>query len=311
MDNRGLTIQQMRLFAQVVQQGSISRAASAQGLPQSAVSRAIARIETALGQTLLTRSRSGVSLTAAGEAFLENATQAVHYHDKAFADVAGLDGQLTGEVRVVAPESVSGILFAPLIKHFRQAHPGAAVRTFAAQSTSIPALLDTVSADIGIVADTHAPPRGPLEPICREELYLIGPAGASELAEEEITLSRVAGLPLLLNALPGGFRTVIDAGFAKQGLTPQVHIEIDANAPLLDLLLEGEGFSILPYSLIAKRLHREGFAASRIRDPSLARRLSLAVARGRPVTPLVREAARQIRLLMGVLSDQARWLMSK
>lgn len=309
MDKRDLTIQQMRLFSHVVQQGSISRAAGALGLPQSAISRMIARIESNIGQALLNRSRTGVSLTAAGSRFLENVTQAVHFHDQAFADTADVQGKLIGEVRVVAPESVSGILFAPLIKHFKRAHPDAAVRTFSAQSTAIPSLLDTASADIGVVADTHAAPRGLSEAICREELYLIGPGNAPEMASEEIPLSRVAGLPLLLNALPGGFRTLIDVGFAAHNLTPNIHIEIDANAPLLELLLAGEGFSILPYSLIAKRLHRDGLSAARITDPVLSRKLSIAIARGRPVTPLCRETARQIRLLMTVLADEAQWLI--
>lgn len=302
------TIHQMRLFSAVARHGSLSRAASALSVPQPAISRLVGRIEATVGLPLLARSGQGVSLTEAGQRFLSHAEKALHYHDLAYSDLQDLRGKLVGETRIAAPESVGDVLFAPLIKHFQAKHSDAAVRTVAASSVSIPALLDNGVVDIGIVADTHPRPAGPLEALCREEFYLIGKLAARETAKAEIPLEAVAALPLILNAMPGGFRTVIDAAFARLNLTPKVCIEIDANRPLLDLILAGEGFSILPFSIVSRKHRLRDLSASRIVEPVLSRRLSLAIARGRAVTPVCREAARQIKVVMRHQAEDARWL---
>ena len=58
---------QMRAFACVVREGSISDAAHRLGVSQSAVSQQIAKLEATLGAQVLIRQRDGVELTAAGQ----------------------------------------------------------------------------------------------------------------------------------------------------------------------------------------------------------------------------------------------------
>ena len=307
MATSDLTIHQVRVFEAVVLHGSIYRAAIALDLPQPSVSRVLGRLETSLGTRLLMRAGSGVILTAAGERFRENARQIMHFHDRAFADVEEVRGRLFGEARVAAPESVGSIIFAPMILRFSNAHPHARLRALSAQSASIPAMLDNGTADIGVIANTHPHPHRTLEPLFSEALHLIGPAGSPHLEEREIRLSAIEGLPLILNAMPGGFRSLIDAAFSSIQAEPDVRVEIDANAPLLELIRDGAGFSILPYSIIAALDHGRGIAASRIVDPAISRKMSVVLAAGRPVTPVWREAVLHLRSVIRDKSEAARW----
>ncbi len=303
------TIRQLRLFGSVTQLGSISAAADALAVPQPAVSRSIQRIEKVAGAELLTRSSRGVHLTAAGEAFLKNARRAVYYHDQAYAEAQELSGQLTGEVRIAAPESICGIMLADLVKTFQSAHPSAVIRGMVAASATIPTLLDSGQIDIGILADTHAAPPGHVEPLFREEFHLIGPGGAPELSKDTVRLTDAAKLPLILNAMAGGFRSVIDRGLDQGNLEANVYLEIDANGPLLDLLAAGEGYSIGPFSIVARKLGDLSLAAAKIVDPVLTRKLSIVLARGRPITPAMREVARLVRFIVEKHSAEARWLL--
>ncbi len=302
-----LTLHQIRLFLKVAELGSISKAGSAMLVPQPAVSRLITRLESNLGSPLLERLGRGVCLTPAGERFKKRAELIVHHHDLARQDVQETQDQLYGEVRLATPESVGDILFVPLVRHFRQHHPGVAVRVVAAASASIPTLMDNGMVDIGVMADTHAPPSGHVEPLCREEFYLVGPKGSAKTAGETVKLDQIADLPLILNAMQGGFRTVIDRAFSSCNFHPNVQIEIDANDPLLDLILEGEGFSILPFSTIARKHQLSGLSAARIVSPDITRQLLLATAPGRPMTPLCREVARQVPAIMRSFAKVARW----
>ena len=301
-----LTIHQFRVLDAVVRAGSLTRAALTLDLPQPAISRMIARPEQEVGTPLLNRHSGGVTLTTAGERFHDNAEQAVRFHDLAIEEARALTGLLRGEVRVAAPDSVGGILFAPLVQAVRADHAELRIRTVAAQSAEIPAMLASGTIDVGLVADTHALPQGLREPLFREDLYLLGPKSAPELQRGEITMSDAAALPLVLNAMPGGFRSLIDQGFSGLGLTPNVEIEIDANNPLLELLGNGAGFGILPYSVVAAG-SSDALSAARLIEPTLTRTLSLLTAPNKPASSVQRETIRQIKTLINQESARARW----
>ena len=64
-----MDLKKYQIFLQVLEAGSLTRAAEGLGCTQSAVSHAIQTLEQELGFPLMRRSRGGVRLTEAGEAF--------------------------------------------------------------------------------------------------------------------------------------------------------------------------------------------------------------------------------------------------
>lgn len=303
-----VTMHQIRLFLKVAETGSFSKTAISSGLPQPSISRAIARIESIAGEVkLFERSSRGVVLTAAGETFRQHARQALHHHNLALAEVQSTTGVLHGEARLATPESVANILFLPLITQFHAMHPQARVRVMTSSSFSIPSLIDNDVVDFGIIADTHALPALPLEALCREDLYLIGRSDAAPLQQQSIALTEVAELPLILNAMPGGLRSLIDDAFAGLKLKPKAKIEIDSNEPMLELVLAGEGFSILPFAAIAGKERFEKLSAVKIVNPEISRRMLLATAGNRPFPAVCREATKLLRKLMQENAEKARW----
>ena len=304
-----LTFHQFRVFDSVVRCGSLSQAALSLDIPQPAVSRVVARIERETGTLLLNRASRGVTLTAAGERFHDNALKAMAYHDLAIEEARAASGVLMGDVVIAAPDSVGGILFAPLVVDIQKNHSDVRLRTIASQSVQIPAMVASGSVDIGIIADTHTQPSGLREPLFREEFYLIGPKTAPVLKKTEVDLSEAGEVPLVLNAMPGGFRSVIDEAFAQLRVTPRVEIEIDANNALLELLVQGAGFSILPYSLLISARGQEALAAARLVNPTLVRTLSLITAPNKPARSMVRETVRRIRQIAKRHAPRAKWQM--
>lgn len=73
----GVELAQWRLFLAVADEGSLTRAATHLGVDQPALSRAVRRLELAVGTPLFVRSRSGTTLTASGARLLEQARSLV------------------------------------------------------------------------------------------------------------------------------------------------------------------------------------------------------------------------------------------
>jgi DNA-binding transcriptional LysR family regulator len=118
---------QLRYLATVAEEGQIARAAAKLGVGRSALSEAIAQLESEVGATLLERCPGGVSLTAAGQEFLTRARTALEIADDAANVAQSLARAATGALTIgfVGPPPTLSLpgLFAAL----SHANPGAEV----------------------------------------------------------------------------------------------------------------------------------------------------------------------------------------
>lgn len=95
----------LRLWVSVCELGSVRRAAEREHIEPSAVSKRIAALETALGAPLMQRDPRGIRPTQAGLALLLHARDLLNSLDRIQSDIAGVVGDLRGQVRIVASAS--------------------------------------------------------------------------------------------------------------------------------------------------------------------------------------------------------------
>lgn len=118
-----LTTDMLEAFVKVAETLSVSAAAAELGTGKGLVSKRIAQLEAQVGATLFARSSRRVSLTPAGEAYLEGARRALAEVSAAEERVRGLREQLTGEIRVTAPVSWGQRVLARRLPEFLRQHP--------------------------------------------------------------------------------------------------------------------------------------------------------------------------------------------
>jgi len=113
----------MRLFLTVMQVGSLSGAGRQFGLAPASVSRQIAALEDDLGVRLLNRTSRRLSLTEAGQVYLERAERLVQDVDEMRDAVTQLAVRPRGTLRVLSRVSLGTQHVAPLIPAFLAKHP--------------------------------------------------------------------------------------------------------------------------------------------------------------------------------------------
>lgn len=112
-----------RTFLAVLTEGSLSGAARALGITQPTAGRHIAALEAALGQTLFTRSQTGLLATDAAQSLRAHA-QAMQHTALAFERAAASHGDgVSGVVRISASEVVGVEVLPPILTALRRAHP--------------------------------------------------------------------------------------------------------------------------------------------------------------------------------------------
>jgi DNA-binding transcriptional LysR family regulator len=118
-----MTLTQLNAFVLVARLGSVTAAASALGVSESAVSQALSALRQHLGDQLVTRGPAGMTLTAGGSRLLPAASQIVVLGAEAHAAVRAAQGA-PEQLRVVATSAFAEFVASPLMEAFTRRYAG-------------------------------------------------------------------------------------------------------------------------------------------------------------------------------------------
>jgi DNA-binding transcriptional LysR family regulator len=145
-----MTLTQLNAFVLVARLGSVTAAANALGVSEPAVSQALAALRVHLGDQLLSRGPSGMTLTAGGSRLLATASQMVVLGAEAHAAVRAAQGA-PEQLRVVTTSTVAEFVSGPLIDAFSKRFATALeVSSGLAATKEMPVLVAGRLADVAI-----------------------------------------------------------------------------------------------------------------------------------------------------------------
>ena len=115
-----MDLRRLSMFLAVVEHGTFTRAAAASYLSQPGLSQAIRELEAELGTPLFDRIGRRVSLTAAGDALVRYARQALREVDAGRAAVAAVVGVEAGTIALGCLPTLAADPTARLVGEFRR-----------------------------------------------------------------------------------------------------------------------------------------------------------------------------------------------
>ncbi|MCJ8274277.1 MAG: LysR family transcriptional regulator [Psychrosphaera sp.] len=113
----------MVVFAQVVEQGSLSAAARHVGLTRAVVSYHIKKLETQLGLKLLNRTTRSLALTEAGQQYYQRCRIIAEQADAANQQIENLKHQPQGRLKISCPVNIGLQSIVPALSEFRTLYP--------------------------------------------------------------------------------------------------------------------------------------------------------------------------------------------
>lgn len=113
----------MRVFQKVIDEGGFAAAARALDMSPAVVTRLVADLESHLGTRLLHRTTRRVSLSAAGETYLNRVRAILEDIDEAHSVTTAQTQAPSGVLRVLMQPALATYILAPLVAQFRQQHP--------------------------------------------------------------------------------------------------------------------------------------------------------------------------------------------
>ena len=242
-----MELRQLRYFVRVVELGSMGRAAQDLGVVTSALSQQISRLEGELATRLLQRDARGARATDAGMAFYQQAQLTLRHADDAVR--AAQQARLSGHVSVGLAPSTSAVLALPFMQAMRARYPDVRLRMVESLSGHLAGMLTARQLDLALLFDTgHAS-----VPLLEERLFLLGLRSLPGLpAAARVRLAELRHLPLLLPSHRHGLRATVDAAFKRARGQPNLVLEVDGLAVLMDAVCAGLAATIQPGAATAR-----------------------------------------------------------
>jgi DNA-binding transcriptional LysR family regulator len=216
------TLRQLEVFLTVARLGSVSGAARALGLSQSATSSGLADLERQFDLQLFDRigkrlrlSARGATLRARAEAVLEQARELER----------GLAGQTVEDrLRVGATLTIGNYVAVPLVARFLRAHPDLALNLEVANTVEIARQVANFELDVGLVEGEVEHPDLETTPWRDDQLVVFCGAAHPFARKRALTDADLRSAPWIVREPGSGTRQAFDRAMA--GLLPQLRVAL-------------------------------------------------------------------------------------
>ncbi len=234
-----LHLDDVALFARIVELGTLSAAARERDVPVSQVTRALARLERACGVRLLHRTTHGLSLTDEGDQFLAHARRLLDTAAELQAELSGKISGPSGWVRVSVSPILAQTVIVPSLPALYERHPSVQV-DIAADDRVVDMARDGIDIAIrtgALISDTVVARQiGTLtRALYASPAYMAAhglPRGVDDLAQHRLIAN---------SASPVLNQWTFGSGKRAQQLAVRGHTRTDNTAIVLSLVQHGVG----------------------------------------------------------------------
>ncbi|WP_028562033.1 LysR family transcriptional regulator [Paenibacillus pinihumi] len=250
-------LEEMHVFATIVEQSSLNRASALLNVTQPALSRKISKLEEELGVELFKRVGKRLELTRIGRITYEFAIelrtmqlrylQSVNEFKSAGRTLLTIGASLT-TLQTTLPD---------LIQVMSKAAPDLEIKAVTGKTHEIVSLVREQKIDLGIVAsDIHEASLHCI-PLFDDHLLVVVPKNQFVIDKGAIDISILNGLPMILFSKGTWYRTLTDELFQTHHLSPDVRMEIDSFEAILRLLHTCRSATLLPKSYVREQMLRD------------------------------------------------------
>ncbi len=272
-----MELRQLRTVLAIAETGSLTKAAELLHVVQPALSRQLKQLEDELGTPLFERNRLGMVLTVPGRRFVDQVRLSLKGLNEARADIGAAKADLLGTVSIGMLPSLAAALAGPLVIALQQQYPNLRVRIATGFSDFLQEGLEGGKLDICLMGDYLQSELLQTSPVYSEPIYVFGMPGSGLSEDTPMTLEAVSRMPMVVPEARS-LRNVIDRACTILGVNLNLVAESDSTTVILDLVLRGVGYTILPAMPIMTMMAEKRIEGAPIISPTLQRTVIIGTA---------------------------------
>jgi DNA-binding transcriptional LysR family regulator len=285
----------LRLFCDVVDEGSITKGAERAALALAAASTRIRGMEEALGSPLLARFRHGVTPTPAGRTLLKHARGILGQAARMREDLAAFAGGASGEVRLLANTNALTEFLPEALSAFLASHPHVSVDLEEKLSDEIVGLIAEGVGDVGIVAGTVDMGGLTTFPFRSDRFVVVTAPGHPLAARGEVSFAEALEFDLVGLERSSSLQRFLTDKAARAGRPLKARVQLRSFDAVCRLVESGVGVGVVPQTTARRAAHSMSLAVIGLSDDWAQRELRIVVRAVEELRPSARELVESLR----------------
>lgn len=279
-----ITFRQLRVFAEVVRQGSVLRAAEVLHLTAPAVSMQIKEVESQVGLPLFDRTGRRLTLSTAGEYFAVYAQRLLGTLKDAEDAMARFKGVESG-VLTIGMVSAAKYFLPQLLAQFHAEHPAVEVRLRLGNRAELVALMQANEVELSVMG--RAPKEWPnrAEPFALHPHVLVTAPGHPFAKAENVPAVALAREGFIVREPGSGTRAALEEFLSVHRLQPMLIMEMPSDEAIKQSVMAGLGVSLVSLHTIGLEWRNGLIAAPSVEGLPLMRRWHLVNAAAKILSP--------------------------
>jgi DNA-binding transcriptional LysR family regulator len=282
-------VENFKIFNDLVDSESFSRAAKLNGITQSAVSQQLRAMEKHFSILIVDRSQKQFRLTREGHKLYESAKEILYLYDKLNSELQEMKKVISGTIHISTVYSIGLHELPPYVKAFLTKYPEVNIRVEYRRANNVYEDILTNSIDLGLVAYPQKHKQLEILPFHDDVLILVVSPEHPLAKKKSIDLQEIADQKFV------GFEPDIPTRKATDQIFREANLEIEPvmefdNVETVKRAVEiNAGIAILPQTTVSREEAQGLLKVLKFKNKTYRRPLALIHRKGRVLTPAMKK----------------------
>jgi|TARA_B110000908_G_scaffold168267_1_gene222839 DNA-binding transcriptional LysR family regulator len=282
-------IENFKIFSDLVESESFSRAAKLNGITQSAVSQQLRAMEKHFSILIVDRSQKQFRLTREGQKLYESAKEMLYLYDKLNSELQEMKKVISGTIHISTVYSIGLHELPPYVKVFLAKFPEVNIRVEYRRANMVYEDILTNSIDLGLIAYPQKHKQLEVLPFHDDILVLVVSPEHPFAQRNSVDIQDVAGQKFIGFEPDIPTRKATDIIFKEANIEAEPVMEFDNVETVKRAVEINAGIAILPQTTVIREEAQGLLKVLKFKNQTYKRPLALIHRKGRVLTPAIKK----------------------
>ena len=292
-----MQIESLKVFCDLAETESFTKAAQINSVTQSAVSQQISSLERIFKSLLIERSKKRFRLTREGQVLYDYSKQIIQTYESLHSKLQELKDIISGTIRVATIYSIGLHDLPPYIKKFMRNYPTVNVHVEYRRANQVYEDVYSNVVDLGLVAYPVKDAKLEIMPLRKEPLVFICHPQHPFARQKSVKLKQLADQKVIGFEPDIPTRKALDKILREYGVEVKHVMEFDNVETVKRAVEIDAGVSIVPLGTVTQEINKQTLAAVEIEDGEFFRPLAAIYKKNKVLSPAMKQ-------FLSILKDQ-------
>lgn len=284
-----MQIESLKIFCDLVESESFTRAAQINGVTQSAVSQQIGTLERMFKCVLIERSKKHFRLTQEGQVLYDGSKEMMQVWDSLQGRLQDIKKEVSGTIRVATIYSIGLHDLPPYLKRYLKKYPTVNVHVEYRRANQVYEDVIGNVVDLGLIAYPTRDSKLEIIPLRNDALVLICSPQHPLAKQKSVKLKSLSGLKFIGFQPDIPTRKALDKILREHGVHVQHVMEFDNIETVKRAVEIDAGLAIVPQATVVQEVSKETLAQVQLEDGAFHRPLAAIHKKNKVLSPAMKE----------------------